>query len=144
MIWLVLLIIQIRIWELLDDMWESFGHINLNYLHFPTAACTACCEQGQKHHASHGFAPYCTLLVGDDLSISFRKRKLVHNIINTMKYLSMTLIPSRDVEDNMLAFYILDYTAFHASFSPKYDAFLKINIRAKYFLIILYQITKTS
>ena len=59
MIWLVLLIIQIRIWELLDDMWESFWYINLNYLHSLAATRTTCCEQGQKHHASHGFAPNC-------------------------------------------------------------------------------------
>jgi hypothetical protein len=56
----------------------------------------------------------------------------------------MTLIPSRDVEDNMLAFYILDYTAFPASFSPKHDAFLKITSMVKHFLAMLYQITKAS
>ena len=68
----------------------------------------------------------------------------MQTIISIMKYLSMTLIPSRDVEDNMLAFYILDYTAFHASFSPKHDTFLKITNMVKHFLVMLYQITKTS
>jgi hypothetical protein len=56
----------------------------------------------------------------------------------------MTLIPSGDVEDDMFAFYILDYTAFPASFSPKHDTFLKITSMAKHFLVMLYQITKTS
>lgn len=68
----------------------------------------------------------------------------MQTIISIMKYLSMTLIPSRDVEDNMLAFYILDYTAFHASFSPKHDTFLKITSMVKHFLAMLYQIAKTA
>ena len=68
----------------------------------------------------------------------------MQTIISIMKYLSMKLIPSRDVEDNMLAFYILDYTAFHASFSPKHDTFLKITSMVKHFLAMLYQIAKTS
>jgi hypothetical protein len=80
----------------------------------------------------------------DAFIVSLKKRIAVQTIISIIKYLSMTLIPSGDVEDNMFAFYILDYTAFPASFSPKHDTFLKITSMAKHFLVMLYQITKTS
>ncbi len=46
-------------------------------------------------------------------------------IISIMKYLSMTLIPLGDVDDNMLVVYILDYTVFPTDFLTTIMVFSK-------------------
>ena len=49
----------------------------------------------------------------------------MQTIISIMKYLSMTLIPLGDVDDNMLVVYILDYTVFPTDFLTTIMVFSK-------------------
>jgi hypothetical protein len=66
------------------------------------------------------------LLFREDAFIaSLKKRTAVQTIISIMKYLSMTLIPLGDVDDNMLAVYILDYTVFPTDFLTTIMVFSK-------------------